>query len=84
MDEDTKEEIIELLMAIYKIPGQWFIGGIILLWIGKSMIEYTNYRITLVFFGVIFIVLEVVSPILAGYELYKKAIDGIKNFFEID
>jgi hypothetical protein len=44
MDEDTKEEIIELLMAIYKIPGQWFIGGIILLWIGKSMIEYTNYR----------------------------------------
>ncbi len=78
-NEETKEQIIDVLMAIYNIPGEFFIIGIISIGIGKII---PNYGWILILFGTICFVLEIISPIIAGIELYKKAIKNIKRFFE--
>jgi len=81
MDKETKEQIIEVLMSLYQVPGQYFIAGIISLGIGKSMLKFTNWGLILIIFGIICFVLEIISPIFTGIKLYKKAIENIKRIF---
>ncbi|MBU4308648.1 MAG: hypothetical protein KJ566_02550 [Nanoarchaeota archaeon] len=81
MGEKTKEQIIEIIMALYKIPGQYFIAGIIAIGIGESFLEITNGGILLIILGIFFFILEILSPIIAGKELYEKAKDNLKKIF---
>lgn len=73
MNGETKEQIITILMALYKISGQWFILGIISFGIAEIMLKNDNFGGIIFFlFGIFFFGLEIISPIIAGRELYEK------------
>lgn len=78
---ETKKQIVEILVTIYQIPGEFFIAGIISKEIGKSMLSFTNYGYILIIFGIFCIVMEVISPLIAGIRLYEKAIENINKIF---
>jgi hypothetical protein len=82
MKHDTREQIAEILMAVYQIPGEFFIAGIVLIGIGQAFLEISNLGLILIFFGIFFLVLEAISPIIAGVKLYEKAIKNIKKMFK--
>jgi uncharacterized membrane protein (Fun14 family) len=67
-----KEDITEILFAIYKIPGEFAIGAIIAFALWNAMKDITNWSIILFLLGIFFIILEVLTPILAGVRIYKK------------
>jgi uncharacterized membrane protein (Fun14 family) len=67
-----KEDITEILFAIYKIPGEFAIGAIIAFAFWNAMKDITNWSIILFLLGIFFIILEVLTPILAGVRIYKK------------
>ena len=66
-----KEDIIEILFAVYKVPGEFAIAGIILFAFWNAMKDLTNLAIIFLLFGIFFFALEIISPILAGKRLYK-------------
>lgn len=78
MKKGTKKDIVEILMAIYKIPGQYVIGGIIAIAFWKAMKDLTKWSILLLILGIFLFSLEVVSPILAGKRLYEKFVKWLK------
>ena len=78
----TKEDIVEILLAIYQVPGQFFIGGLISIGIGNSFLSFTDWGYLLIVLGIIFLIIEAVSPILAGVKLYNKALKNIKKIFK--
>lgn len=67
-----KGDITEILFAIYKIPGEFAIGAIIAFAFWNAMKDITNWSIILFLLGIFFIILEVLTPILAGVRIYKK------------
>ena len=67
-----KEDITEILFAIYKIPGEFAIGAIIAFAFWNAMKGLTNWSVILFLLGIFFIILEVLTPILAGVRIYKK------------
>lgn len=78
MKKQTNDDIITLFCAIYKIPGQYFIGGLILLYVWKTMRDWNPYAWLLILPAIIFFVLEVISVFTAGRRVFLK----IKEFFE--
>ena len=66
-----KEDITEILFAIYKIPGEFAIGAIIAFAFWNAMKGLTNWSVILFLLGIFFIILEVLTPILAGVRIYK-------------
>lgn len=78
----VKEDIIEIILAIYQVPGQYFIGGIISFGIGISFLELTNWGWLLIVFAIFLFALEVISPILAGRRLYEKAVKNLRRLFK--
>ena len=81
MNKDTKDQLIEVLTEIYQIPGQYFIAGIVLIGIGESMQGLTIGGNILIAFGILFFIIEAVSPIIAGIKLYEKAVKNLKRIF---
>ncbi len=81
MNEETKEQIAEILMAWYKIPGQYFITFLILLEFGETILKLTNWAYIILILSIFFLILEIISPFIAGVKLYNKAIKSIKNLF---
>ena len=79
MNEETKEQIKKVLMALYNIPGQYIILAWISWEIAKALIELTNLAIILFILAILFFILEFASPIIAGIELYRKAIRNLKK-----
>lgn len=69
-----KEDIAEILMALYHIPGQYAIGAIILWGFWEAMKNLTNWAFIFPILAIIFIVLEILSPIFAGMRIYKKIV----------
>ena len=67
-----KEDIIEMLFVIYKVPGEFAIGAIVVFGIWNTMKDLTNWSIILFLLGIFLLVLEVLTPILAGVRIYKK------------
>ncbi|MFW9881586.1 MAG: hypothetical protein ACFFG0_51630 [Candidatus Thorarchaeota archaeon] len=82
MNNRTKDQIKEILMAIYQIPGEFFIGGAASIGIGQAMLSFTNLGIILILFGIFLFILEIISPIIAGIELYEKALKNVKRLFK--
>jgi hypothetical protein len=82
MNKQTEEDITEILLAIYKVPGQYVIGAMILFALYDTTKELTNASIIFPIFAIIFIILEIISPIMAGKRLYKKAVKGIKKILK--
>lgn len=76
------EDIIEILTAIYQIPGEYFIAGIVAGGIGSSMLSFTNWGYVLIVLGIIFIAIEIALPFVAGVRLYEKAVNNIKRLFK--
>jgi len=81
MSKQTKKDIIEIILAFYKIPGQYAIGAMILFALWDSMKDSTVWAIFFPILGVIFIIMEVISPIMAGKRLYDGALKNLKKFF---
>jgi hypothetical protein len=79
MREQTKEDIVEIILAIYKVPGQYAIGAMIFFAFWDAMKDMTGWAILFPIFGVIFISLEILSPIMAGKRLYEKAMKNLKK-----
>ncbi len=67
-----KEDIKDILFAIYKIPGEFAIGAIIAFAFWNAMREITNWSILLFLLGLFLVVLEIFTPILAGVRIYKR------------
>ena len=82
IDQETKNQIIEILMAWYQIPGEFLIGGIVALGIGNSMLSFTKLGLILIILGYFLIILEIVAPFIVGLQLYQKAIKNITKFFK--
>ncbi len=78
MCEDLKEKIVEILFAIYKIPGQFAIAGLIALYIAQTSTDFLAIFIFYFLCAFLFI-LEAIAPFLAGVEIYKEAIDCLKK-----
>ena len=67
-----KEDVAEILMALYKIPGQYAIGAIVLWGFWKAMKDLTPWTLIFPTLAIFFIILEVLSPILAGIKIYER------------
>jgi len=67
-----KEDITDILFAIYKVPGEFAIGAIIAFAFWNAMKGLTNWSIMLFILGVFLVVLEILTPILAGFRIYKR------------
>lgn len=72
MKKEIKEDITEIIMFFYRIPGQYLIASMILFVFWKGMRDLTNLSLLFFIFGLFFIFLEIISPILAGKRLYDK------------
>ena len=81
MNEKTKEEITEILLALYNVPGQYFIAAAILFAFWHAMKETTNWAILALIFGIMCTALEIITPILAGKRLLEKLSRNIKRLF---
>ncbi|MBR9705273.1 hypothetical protein GOV12_07710 [Candidatus Pacearchaeota archaeon] len=81
MKMTIKEDIVRILMAIYRVPGEFFIAGIILIWLWNVTKELTNWSLLFLIFALFFFALEIISPILAGIRLYEKFIEMFKEIF---
>lgn len=80
MNKSTKDDITELFIWLYNVPGQYFIFAMIFFALWKTM-QFTNFSIIFLIFGVFCLIVEIISPILAGKRLYLKALNNIKRFF---
>ena len=67
-----KEDVSDILMAVYKIPGQYTIGAILAFGFWNALRDLTNWAYVLLILGIFFILLEIISPILAGARIYKR------------
>jgi hypothetical protein len=76
-EKDIQDKIIEILLTIYYVPGQFFLASILAL----GFYEVSKVIIFL-FFSIFFMSLEIISPILVGVELYENAIEKIKEFIK--
>lgn len=83
MKQETKDQIIEILMTIYQIPGEFFIAGIISIEVGKSMLDFNGFSWILIVFGILCLFLEFISPFIAGFKLYEKAMKNLTKFIKI-
>ncbi|MBW2982630.1 hypothetical protein KY343_07130 [Candidatus Woesearchaeota archaeon] len=77
-----KEDIIEILMILYKIPGQYFIAGLISFYLWNGMKGLTNWAILFLIFGFLFLALEIISPILVGIRLYGNLVEWWGKYFK--
>jgi len=82
MEDETKEQIITIIKSLYQIPGQYFIAGVVSIGIGKAILDFTNWGLVLIILGIIFIALEIISPIIAGVELYEKGVKRLEKFLK--
>ena len=82
MNKQTKEDIVEILLAIYGVPGQYIIGAIILMAFWNAMKDMTNWAIFFPIIAFIFIILEVLTPIMAGKRLWEKIKRNFRRFFK--
>jgi len=79
MNKQTKEDITEILLAFYKVPGQYVIGAMILFAFWNEMKDITRWAIFFPILGIVFIILEILSPIMAGKRIYDKALKNLKK-----
>ncbi len=82
MTNQIKEDIIEIILSIYKIPGQYAIGAMILFALWDAMKDMTGWAIFFLILAIVFIILEVLSPILAGKRIYDQAVKNFKKIFK--
>lgn len=66
-----KEDIIEILLAVYKVPGEFAIAGIIAFAFWNAMKDLTGWSFIFLILGIFFVILEILSPFLVGLRLYK-------------
>jgi membrane-bound ClpP family serine protease len=82
MNKRTKKNIVEIILAFYKVPGEYAIGAMILFAIWNVMKDMTGWSIFILIFAIIFIFLEIISPIIAGKRLYDEALKNIKKILK--
>jgi hypothetical protein len=74
MDKQTKDDIIELINSYYHIPGEYFTATLVLFGFYVVLKNLTNLSLICLFCGLLFLVMEFLSPIFAGQRLLKKII----------
>ena len=67
-----KEEIAEILFAIYRVPGEFAIGSIISFGFWKAMKDLTNWSLVFLLLSIFLIIMEVLTPFIAGFSVYKR------------
>jgi|TARA_Y100000310_G_scaffold274990_1_gene291355 NADH:ubiquinone oxidoreductase subunit H len=73
MNQDSKD-IITVLASIYKIPGTYFILGIMFLGGWKLTMEFnpSKWAILILICAIFCFIIEFISPAFAGRRLLKK------------
>ena len=82
MNNQIKNDITEIILEIYQVPGQYTIGAMILLAVWNIMKDKTEFAIILPIVAIVCIILEIVSPIIAGKRLYDQAVKNIKKLLK--
>jgi len=75
MVQQDKEDIISVLSAIYKIPGEYFIASLVMFAVWKVMKEWNPYAWICLLVGILFLVIEIITPVAAGNRLMNKIIE---------
>ena len=55
-----KEDIAEILLAIYKVPGEFAIASFIAFGFWQAMKDLTNWALLFFLFGIFFAIMEIV------------------------
>lgn len=74
---EIKEALEEILFAIYKIPGQFGLAALIALSIAQS--SYSLTQVSFYLLSIFFLILEFSTPIIAGIEIYQRALENLEN-----
>jgi len=82
MKKQTKQDVVEILLAIYGVPGQYVMGAMILMAFWNAMKDMTGWAIFFPIFAIIFIILEVLTPIMAGKRLLEKVKKNFRKIFK--
>lgn len=82
MKKQTKQDIVDILLAIYGVPGQYIIGAMILMAFWNAMKDMTGWAIFFPILAFIFIILEVLTPIMAGKRLLEKVKNNFRKIFK--
>ncbi len=77
MWEQDKKDILTIFSAIYKIPGEYFIAGLVLFYLWKTMKDWNPYAWIALLFSIVFFIIEFIVPFAAG----KRLLDKIIKFF---
>jgi len=81
MNKQTEEDIIKVLLSFYNIPGQYFIGALILFAFWNSMKDITGWATWFLIFGIFFLFLEIITIIMAGKRLLVKLERNLNKIF---
>jgi hypothetical protein len=82
MNQQTKEDIIDVLLVLYHVPGQYSIGALTLFYIWLEMKDWNPWANILLFFIFFFLFLEIITPLLAGRRLLNKIKKNINKFLK--
>ena len=71
INTQTKEDLLTIFSTAYKIPGEYFILGIISYYAWLSIKSWNNFSWMLLLFSALCHALEFITPIAAGRRLLE-------------
>jgi len=80
MRSQAKDDIADILLAIYGVPGLYSIGALILFALGNAMQNLISWALLFQIVGVLFIILEIITPIMAGERLLQNLEKKFRKF----
>lgn len=72
--ENLFKDVLEVFAAIYKIPGQYFIIGLLFLGSWEVSKNGNPYAIMLLILSIFFFMIEILVPVAAGYRILNRII----------
>jgi len=79
MSHKVIEDILTILESFYKIPGEYFIAGLFLLYIWQAMKDWNPYAWIALLVSIAFFIIEAAAPFAAGRRLIMKLISIVKQ-----
>jgi hypothetical protein len=81
MNEQIKDDIASILSAVYQVPGQYTIAAIVFFALWNSMKNDTGFAAYFLVFAFVFILLEILTLIMAGKRLGENIEKNLKRIF---
>ncbi len=81
MNKQIKKDIVEILLAMYGVPGQYIIGAMILVAFWNATKNMTNWAIFFLILAFVFIILEILTLLMAGKRIINKIKKNFRKIF---